>query len=220
MKYDLHNHTHYSPCSNLKPEILLKTAKKRGLNGIAITDHDTIKGALKVKKLNKDKNFKVIVGEEVRTNYGDVLSYYLQKEIKSREFFSVIDEVKAQNGIIAIAHPFRISLNPTLKFSYPIEKIKNKIDAIECFNARMLPGNNEKAQRTAKRLSIAQIAGSDAHFKFEIARAYTIFDGDLRKSIKHNRTSYKGTILYGPFGGLLSFLRNRLCRKGRLPSIL
>jgi hypothetical protein len=210
MKYDLHNHTHYSPCSNLKPEILLKLAKKMGMNGIAVTDHNTIKGALKVKKLNKDKNFEVIVGEEVRTYSGDVLAYYLQKEIKSQNLFSVIDEVKAQGGLMAIAHPFRTSINPTLKFRFPLEKLKNKIDAIECFNARMLPGNNEKAQRVTKKLNIPGIAGSDAHFKFEIGRAYTIFDGNLRKAIKQNKTSYKGTILYGPFGGLLSFIRIRI----------
>ena len=209
LKYDLHNHTHYSSCSNLKPEILLKNIKKKGMDGIAVTDHHTIKGALKVKKLNKDKDFEVIIGEEVSTNYGDVLTYYLQKEIKSREFFSVVDEVRSQNGIIIIPHPFRKCLYKSHKFKYPIEKIKNKMDAIECFNARMLPGNNEKAQALAKNLNIAGTGGSDAHFRFEIGRAYTIFDGDLRKAIKQNKTSYEGTILYGPFGGLLSFLRNR-----------
>jgi hypothetical protein len=210
MKYDLHSHTHYSPCCNLKPEILLKLVKKKGLNGIAVTDHNSIKGAIKVKKLNKDKDFEVIIGDEVRTNYGDVLAYYLHKEIKSRDLFSVIDEIKAQNGLIAIAHPFRTSINPTLKFRYSIEKIKGKIDAIECFNSRMLPGNNEKAQKLAKKLEIPGIGGSDAHFRFEIGRAYTIFDSNLRKAIKQNKTSYKGTILYGPFGGLLSFLKNRI----------
>ena len=86
MKYDLHMHTHYSKCSNLKPEILLKIAKKRGLNGIAITDHNVVEGALKVKKLNKDKDFEVIVGEEISTDAGEVLAYYLNKEIKKGKF--------------------------------------------------------------------------------------------------------------------------------------
>ena len=214
LKYDLHNHTHYSHCSNLRPELLLKTAKKAGLNGIAVTDHNTIKGALKVKKLNRDRNFEVIIGDEVRTNYGDVLTYCLNKEIKSREFFSVIEEVRKQGGLIAIAHPFRISVNPHSRFSFPIEKIKDKIDAIECFNARMLPGNNRKAQELAKKLNIAGIGGSDTHFKFEVGRAYTMFNGNLRHALKNKKTSYEGTILYGPFGGLLSFLRNRLIKEG------
>ena len=130
--------------------------------------------------------------------------------MKQEIFFSVIDEVKAQDGLIAIPHPFRTSLNPSHHFKFPIEKIKNKVDAIECFNARMLPGNNEKAQMLAKKLKMPGIGGSDAHFRFEIGRAYTIFDGDFRKAIKQKKTRYKGTIIYGPFGGLLSFLRNRL----------
>lgn len=210
MKYDLHNHTHYSSCSNLKPETLLKLVKKKGMDGFAVTDHNTIKGALKVKKLNKDKDFEVIIGDEVKTNYGDVLTYYLQEEIKSRDFFSVVDEVKAQGGLIAIPHPFRTSINPDLKFRYPIEKIKNKIDAIECFNARMLfQKNNKKAQELSKKLKIPGIGGSDAHFIFDIGRAYTIFDGNLRKALKQNKTRYEGTILYGALSGSLSFLKKR-----------
>ncbi|MCH8003271.1 MAG: PHP domain-containing protein [Nanoarchaeota archaeon] len=215
MKYDLHNHTYYSSCSNLKPEILLKLIKKKGMKGIAVTDHNTIKGALKVKKLNKDKDFEVIIGEEVDTNYGDVLTYYLKKEIKTHDFFSVVDEVKKQNGLIVIPHPFRLSINPKHKFKYPIKKLKNKIDAIECFNSRMLPGNNEKAQELAKKLKIPGIGGSDAHFRFDIGRAYTIFDDNLnlRKAIKQNKTSYEGTIIYGSLSGLSSFLRKRIYNK-------
>jgi predicted metal-dependent phosphoesterase TrpH len=210
LKYDIHNHTHYSSCSNLKPETLLKLAKKKGMNGIAITDHHTTKGAYRVRRLNKDKNFEIIVGEEVTTNYGDVLAFYLNKEIESRDFFSVVDEIRGQGALIVIAHPFRSSSNPLHAFKLPIEKIKNKIDAIECFNARMLPGNNEKAQGLAKKLNIAGTGGSDAHFWFEVGRACTLFDGTLRKALNEKKTSYQGSILFGPFGGLCSFLRKRL----------
>ncbi|MBS3102249.1 PHP domain-containing protein [Candidatus Woesearchaeota archaeon] len=209
MKYDLHMHTHYSKCGNLKPELLLKIAKKRGLDGIAVTDHNTIKGALEVKKLNKNKKFEVIVGEEISTNVGEVLAYYLKKQVKKGDFFSVVDEVKKQGALASLSHPFRTSLNPNHRFKLPIEKIKNRVDAMEVFNARNLPGNNEMSQRTAKKLNLAGTAGSDAHFSFEIAKAYTIFDGNLRQAIKKNETKFKGTIIFGPFGGLLSFLRNR-----------
>ena len=212
MKYDLHNHTYYSKCSNLKPEILLKIAKKKGLNGIAVTDHNTTKGALVEKKLNKDKNFEVIIGEEVDTNFGDVLTYYLNKEIKIHDFFTLVDEVRKQSGLISIPHPFRMSINPKLKFSCPIAKIKDKIDAVECFNARMLPGSNEKAQKLAKKLNIPGTGGSDAHFELDIGRAYTIFDDNstLRKALKQNKTGYEGTIMFGALSGFRSFLRNRL----------
>src|SRR3989344_8712046 len=211
MRYDIHNHTHYSSCSNLKPEVLLRTAKMKGLDGIGVVDHHTIKGALAVKKLNRDKNFEVIVGSEISTNYGDVLCLYLNKDIKSREFFSVADEARKQGGIIVLPHPFRKSLNKHHRFKVPIEEVKNRIDAIECFNARMLPlGDNEQAQKTAKELGIAGTGGSDAHFKFEIYTGWTDFEGDFRKALKRKETRYNGRIFLGPLGGFFSFLRNRL----------
>ena len=211
LRYDVHNHTHYSSCSNLKPEVLLKVAKKKGFDGIGVVDHHTIKGALKVRNLNNDKSFEVIVGSEITTNYGDVLALYLNKDIKSRDFFEVVEEVRKQAGLIVIPHPFRTSINTNLRFRYPIEKIKNEINAIECFNARMLPiGDNEKAQKLAKRLKIAKTGGSDAHFKFEIGTAWTAFEGEFRKALKSKKTQYEGNITFGPIGGLFSFLRNRL----------
>ncbi len=210
MKYDLHMHTHYSKCSNLKPEIILKLAKKHKLDGIAITDHHEIKGALEVKKLNKDKNFEVIIGEEISTNYGDVLVYYLNKKIYAIDFYEVVDEAKKQSALITIAHPFRTTLIHNHKFQLPIDKIKNKIDAIECFNARTLPGDNKKANAIADKLSIAKTAGSDSHFFFEIGTACTIFDNDLREAIKSRKTKVDGTIKFGVFGGVLSYFKKRI----------
>jgi len=140
-----------------------------------------------------------------------VLAFYLNKDIKSREFFSVVDEIRKQDGLIIIPHPFRKSLNKNHTFGCPLEKIKNKIDGVECFNARMLPfGDNEKAQIIVKKLKIAGTGGSDAHFWFEVGSAYTIFDGNFRQALKRKKTKYEGKITFGPVGGLLSFLRRRL----------
>jgi len=161
MKYDLHNHTYYSRCSNLKPELLLKLANKKGLDGIAVTDHNTIRGAVKAKKLNDGRNFEVIIGEEITTDAGEVLAFYLKDEVKPGNFFDVIDSLRKQNAVVSIAHPFRASLSMNKRFKYGIESVKNKIDAIEVFNARNLPGNNELAQKTAKRLNLAGTAGSE-----------------------------------------------------------
>ena len=208
MRYDLHIHTIRSPCSNLKPQVILKMAKKKGLDGIAVTDHNTIKGSLDVSKLNKNKDFEVITAAEIRTDYGDILAYYIQEEIKSRKLFEVFDEIKKQGGLISIAHPFRTMR--WLRFNYPIEKVKDKINAIETFNSRMLPGENSKAKRVAEMLDIAKTGGSDGHFWFDIGRAYTIFEGSLRKAIKNKKTSVKGNILLAPLGASLSFFRKRV----------
>ena len=209
-KYDLHIHTHYSRCSNLMPQTILKLAKKNKLDGIAITDHHEVKGALEVKKLNKDNNFEVIVGEEITTNCGDVLVYYLIEKIDEINFFSVVREAKKQDALVILPHPFRTTLISNHKFTLPLEKVKDKIDAIECFNARTLPGDNEKANKAAEMLGIAKTAGSDSHFFFEIGTAFSIFDGDLRTAIKNKKVEVDGTIMLGAFGGALSYLRKRV----------
>jgi len=92
MRYDLHVHTKYSkPCGHMEPATLLKIAKKRNLDGVAVCDHNTTKGALAVRKLNKDQNLEVIPGIEIKTQYGDVLLYYVQEEIKSYDLFEMLD---------------------------------------------------------------------------------------------------------------------------------
>lgn len=210
MKYDLHTHTMYSKCSNLKPEILLKLAKKKNFDGIAVTDHNTIQGSLAVGKLNTDKNFEVITGSEIETNQGSILAYYINEEIKSKDLMEALDEIKDQDGLVAIAHPFRTSLHMRHRFQIPIKEVKGKIDAIEAINSRNLPGNNWKAIKTADELGITKIAGSDTHFAFEFGNAYTLFEDNLRKAIKQNKTEIHGTILFGPISGLMSYFRARL----------
>ena len=188
MKYDLHIHTHNSRCSNLKPREILKIAKKNGLDGVAITDHDTIKGSLEALKENKDKDFEVIKGEEVTTDIAHVLALHIQKEIKPGNIFRVLDDIKKQDGLAIIAHPFGVGfLRKHLNLD--INKIKDKIDALETFNARcFFHWENDKAVRIAKKIGIAQTAGSDAHFWFEIGKGLTVFEGDLRKAIKNKKT--------------------------------
>jgi predicted metal-dependent phosphoesterase TrpH len=81
-KYDLHMHSHFSPDSRMRPENMLQKAKVVGLNGIAITDYHTIAGGLVTKDLNKDKDFEVIVGEEITTYQGDVIALFLKENIE------------------------------------------------------------------------------------------------------------------------------------------
>ena len=206
MRYDLHIHTHYSKCSILKPAVALDRAKKLGLDGIAITDHNSIKGALAASKLNKDRNFEVIKSEEITTDRGHVLALYVHEEIKPGNLFDVLDKIKKQDGLAIIAHPFAIaSMRSRLKIS--LKKIKDEIDGIEILNSRcFFPWENKKAAIMAKRAGIAGTAGSDAHFVFEIGRAVTIFDGDLRKAIKGRKIQVDGSIKFASVGRFLSLV--------------
>jgi len=69
---------------------LVKFAIRRGLQGVAITDHNTMKGAIKARK--EIKNFLIIVGSEIRTNKGEIIGLFLEEEVKSRDLIEVIDE--------------------------------------------------------------------------------------------------------------------------------
>ena len=211
MKYDLHIHTHNSACSILKPRTILKIAKKVGLDGIAVTDHNTIKGGIEVFKENKDKDFEVIPGIEVNTNKGHVLGLYINKEISSKEFLNVLDEIKKQGGIAIIAHPFR--LMPHLRSNLKGIKPKKYLDAVECYNARTSYFGNKSAMKFAEKFNLAKTAGSDAHFSFEIGRCTTLFDGDLTDAIKKRRTKVQGSNITGLLGSILSGLNKHLLRR-------
>jgi hypothetical protein len=200
-KYDLHIHSHYSPCSIISPKMILKRAKKAGLNGIAITDHHTLKAYSILKRLNKDKNFEIIAGEEITTQYGDVLALYLKKEIKTRDFFELIKEVKRQNGIIIIPHP--ITISKKYSFRYPLKDLKKIFKGIdfgfEIHNSRNFIVLNNKSKILAKKHNFAQTGSSDAHLPIDIGNGYVLFNetkDDLRSALKYARTIAGGTTKY------------------------
>ncbi|MFH0977826.1 MAG: PHP domain-containing protein [Candidatus Woesearchaeota archaeon] len=209
MRYDLHVHSEFSRCSNLKPKDILRIAKLRGLDGIAITDHNSIEGAVLARKLNKDKNFEVIIGEEIDTEFGHVLAYYLNKTIAPGYLLDILDSARSQGAIVALAHPFDF-----FRESFPtgvIISLRTKLDAVEVFNSRsLLPIFNRKAFELASELSLAKIAGSDAHFSYEIGRSVTLFDSNLRTAIRNRKTKVSGSAIFAPFGILQTFLHRNI----------
>lgn len=192
MKYDLHCHTWYSPCSLLSPPIFLKFISRK-MDGVAITDHDTIKGYEVARKLNKDREFKIIKAVEKTTDRGHVLAYYINEVPKTNNFFEVLDSFRAQGAIVAIAHPF--SYVKKHKFNFSKEAVR-KVDAIECRNASMNAEQNHKAVMLANKYNISKIGGSDSHFVSEVGLAYTRFEGDLRMALKKRETFAEGKLKY------------------------
>jgi len=201
--YEMHMHTKYSKCSNLELQTILKIAKKRGLSGVAITDHDTFVGAQKLLQLNMDKNFEVILGEELSTKHGHILVYFLQKEIKSRNFLEIVDEAREQDALIMVAHPFDFLREYSSKEF--ILQNKKYLDGIEILNARsIVPWSNWQARIFALRHNLGISGGSDAHFSIEIGRVQTCVKDDLRKALKKKQVVIKGNTLYGPVGNFLT----------------
>jgi len=208
-KYSLHLHTKYSNCSNCEPKKILEIVKNQGFTGIAITDHNTIQGALEVKKLNKDKNFEVIIGEEVSTDIGHVLVYYVKREIKPGDVEEVVTEGRKQNTICVLAHPYNLIASSIGKL-FKIKNLRKSLseddadkielfDAIEGFNARcLLRKENMLSQELANAYNKPMIAGSDAHFENEICNAWVEFDDKytLRQAILNNTIEPKGNRKY------------------------
>ena len=174
MKIDMHIHSIYSPDGRVRIEDIVKIARKKGLDAIAITDHNEIKGALKAKKLNI---IPVIVGIEISTKRGHVLAYEVDCSIpRDLSVEETIEKIHDCGGFAVAAHPYRFWSGIGKD-----EVIKNSaiFDAIEIFNGRCKSSSNKKAKKMALTLKKGFTAGSDAHFDYEIGKAGIISDCDL-----------------------------------------
>lgn len=181
MRFDLHIHSKYSSDGILEPEEIVKIAIKNELNGIAIVDHNTIKGGSEAKKYEIE-DFKIIVGSEISTDRGEIIGLFLFEEIESKDLQGIITEIKDQNGIIVIPHPF-----DELRHSafHPNEDDIKFIDCIEGYNSRCIfQKYNTNAAEFAEKHNLAITAGSDAHFLNEIGNAGIASETeDIREAI-------------------------------------
>ena len=189
MKFDLHSHSKYSSDGFLHPEKIVEIAIKKGLDGIAVTDHDTIKGGFEAKKYETN-DFKVIIGSEVSTSKGEIIGLYLYDEIKSNDFYDVLDEINSQDGIIVVPHPFD-NFRKSASLTNQDYKLVN---SIEIFNSRCVEKKfNQKAEFFARENNFGMTGGSDAHFANEIGNAGVIIeDYDIKKAIKKNNLKVYG----------------------------
>ncbi len=166
---ELHCHTYHSSDSLMLPEQILRVCDQRGVDRIAITDHNTIKGALETAALAPER---VIIGEEILTTEGEILGYFLQEEIpEGLEPMEVINRLKAQGAVISISHPFDLTRGCRWNLQ-TLESLLPHLDMIEVLNARTWTNRpNFEAQRLAQRAGLPGAAGSDAHAPLEVGRA-------------------------------------------------
>lgn len=167
MKVDFHCHTYYSSDSIAQISPLLKAAHKRGLERLVITDHNSIGGALEAQSAEPDF---VIVGEEVKTQYGEFLTAFVKEEIPARlDPFKALELLRAQNAFVSVSHPF----DPQ-RSGWPLELLRELaplVDAIEIANARVLKTSmNDEAAAFAREYNLPGTAGSDAHAPYEVGR--------------------------------------------------
>ena len=170
LKADLHVHTTYSTDCATPLEKIIDRCLDIGINCLAIADHGTIAGALKLKEIAP---FTVIVAEEIMTPHGEIMGMFLSEEIPQKlSPEETVARIKAQDGLVCIPHPY-----DTLRLSafknHGLEAIIQEVDIIEVFNSRSLsPKGSVRAKRLAKKYNKFQGAGSDAHTLHEIGNAY------------------------------------------------
>ncbi len=175
LRMDMHVHSAHSGDSRMPVEEILESARRAGLHGIAITDHNEIAGALEAKR--KSKDLIIIVGEEIKTLQGEILAYNIKRRIEPfMTMEETIEAVRKQGGLIAVSHPFDMFRSDAVRNPEVLERIAKNLDFVE-INGRSLPESNRKAKEFARRHGIPLIAGSDAHTPMEIGTAYTIFHG-------------------------------------------
>jgi predicted metal-dependent phosphoesterase TrpH len=180
---DLHCHTSASFDSLAAPAAVLRAAATRGLTHLAITDHDRIDGAIEARDRAADEapGVTVIVGQEIRTQAGDLIGVFLHESIPpGLPASEAIAAVREQGGLVGIAHPFdrfRGSLGRGEASAF--EGLAGSVDWIEAWNARLMVGNgNGRAAELAARLGVPGVAVSDAHTTLEVGIASTSLQGD------------------------------------------
>ncbi|ODS42350.1 MAG: hypothetical protein MSIBF_03215 [Candidatus Altiarchaeales archaeon IMC4] len=178
MKLDLHIHSKYSFDSRSDVAGIIRAAKARGLDGAAITDHETMAGVGEALGVAKKEGFTLIPAEEILTEKGEIIGYMLSEEIHAKDPFEAVDLIHEQGGLSSIPHPFDALRSSAINDLELIEQLKNKIDFIE-INGRCIPKYNRLAREFAEKNKITLVAGSDAHTLGEIGRFYTVAEGGL-----------------------------------------
>lgn len=192
LKTVIHVHTHYSPDSNLSPAELVAAAAREGIDCLAVTDHDEIRGAFEVQQVG---GVRVIVGQEISTRDGHLIGLFLRERIPpglSAE--RTCERIHAQGGLVLAPHPFSRLCSHSLQGA--AYRLAGWLDAVEVLNAQHpLVWDDAYAARFARRHGLAVYVGADAHLRGRIGPAYQVMPP-----------------FEGP-GGFLAALRGaRLCR--------
>ena len=155
---------------NTPLEKIIARCKRLNINCVAIADHGTAEGALKMKKIAP---FKVIVAEEILTTQGEIMGMFLKETIPSGLTpAETIKRIRAQGALVNIQHPFETIRGSALK-DWCIEEIAKDIDLMEVLNSRSpFPSNTNKAKEFALKHNLPAGAGSDAHTVYEIGNAW------------------------------------------------
>lgn len=221
---DVHMHTNYSDGTGSVEEVLDFAQQHTRLDVIAVTDHDTIEGALRARDLaaHGDYRFEVIVGEEISTREGHLLALFLEKPIAPDQSIErSIEQVHAQGGLAIVAHPFNRVFRHSVQRSVMNRLLRQPElhpDGIETLNGSFAGiGSSRLAMALARSVyHWAETGGSDAHTPTAVGCARTVFSGhtaaELRRAIEHHQTAPIGA--YWKAREYVAFVSHRVVHGG------
>ncbi len=169
MRLDLHLHTHGSWDCLSEPDAILAQARAKGIDRIAITDHNHLGVALRMARRYPNE---VIPGEEVKTAEGiDVIGLYMSEEIpKGTPAVATCRRIREQGGVVYLPHPYAPGKGGSGRLA---ETLAPHVDVVEVFNARLRSKErNARGAELSRRHGILQGAGSDAHTVAEVGNAW------------------------------------------------
>jgi predicted metal-dependent phosphoesterase TrpH len=188
-KADLHMHTTASDGWPV-PSELVDYASATGLDVIAVTDHDSIEGAMRAADYAAARSrLHVVVGEEVSSRDGHIVGLFLERRIRpGMSAAATVHAIHDQGGLAVAVHPFwrtqrRTRGGPVHGVGWLAAELD--FDAIEVENAT--PGFyvfNQLARRLSMGLGRAEVGGSDAHILDAVGRAFTEFPGRTPKALR------------------------------------
>ncbi len=218
---DLHIHTTASDGTASPEAVLSYVATETDLRVIAITDHDTLRGALYARERASHYGIDVIVGCEISTRSGHLLALFIEQPVPAGlSVTETVARIHDQGGMAFAAHPFGM-LVPSIGRRHLLGPERTdvdwmQLDGIEVFNASLWnPMNNERAARCAQRWGLTHIGGSDAHNLTMIGAGRTLFAGtgaaDLRRALQRRATLVYGR--YWGWRGVAGVVRERVWRQ-------
>jgi hypothetical protein len=168
-----HAHTRHSQDSLTRPRTLVARAVALGVDVLAVTDHDTWRGAVEALGVveRTGARLRIVIGSEASTPQGDVIGLFLQDEPRAATAPGFCDAVHEQAGLVLLPHPF--------KWHRLDEALLSRVDLVEVYNGRTARAENEQAARLAQERGLPALAGPDAHRAGELHLARVEFDGDL-----------------------------------------
>ncbi len=194
IRLEFHCHTQASKDSLTLPAQLVAVARRKGIDRVVVTDHNSIAGAQEAKAIDSEL---IIIGEEIMTTKGEILAAFVSEEIPAGlSPHETIKRLKEQDAFISVSHPFDELREGGWKENDLLE-ILPFVDAVEVYNSRcMFPRFNRRAREFAEKNNIAGTVGSDAHAAFEVGRSLLLLDQftgpeGLRKVIRGAKTRVK-----------------------------